>query len=66
MAEWKLEIKALADDFFISQVVVNKILKRVESMYEQREREIPKFYKGNQDEYLYDTAHRELMSIVLA
>ena len=66
MAEWKLSIKNLAEDFFISQTRVNKILKRVEEEYEQREREIPSFYKGNQDEFLYDKAQREIMKIAFA
>ena len=66
MAEWKLEIKKLAEDFYISQVVVNRILKRVESIYEQKKIEMPSFYKGNQDEYLYDKAQREIMKIAFA
>ena len=66
MAEWKLSIKKLADDFCLSQVKVNKILKNIESMYEQREREIPLFYKGNENEYLYDIAQREIRNLVCA
>lgn len=66
MAEWKVEIKRLAEDFCISQVKVNRVLKRVESMYEQEEREIPSFYKGNRDEFLYDKAQKEIMSLVYA
>ena len=66
MAEWKLEIKELAKGFCLSQVIANRIIKRVESTYEQREREIPNFYKGNRDEYLYDKAQSEIMSIVFA
>ena len=66
MAEWKLEIKRLADDFCISQVKVNKILKRIESMYSQREREIPTHYKGNRDAFLYDKAQRELKNLMYA
>lgn len=66
MAEWKLNIKRLAEDFYISQVKVNRIIKRIEHEYEQREREIPMFYKGNQNEYLYDKAQREVMGLVFA
>lgn len=62
MPEWKLSIKALAEDFCLSQIKVNRILKRIESMYSQRE--IPMFYKGNQDEFLYDKAQREIMDLV--
>lgn len=66
MAEWKLEIKRLAEDFCISQVAVNRILKRIESVYGQREREIPRHYKGNLNEFLYDKAQREIMSLIYA
>lgn len=63
---WKKEIRVLADDFCISLVIVNKILKRIENMYEQRESEIPSFYKGNREEFLYDKAQREIMNLVCA
>ena len=66
MANWKKEIRILADDFCVSLVIVNKILKRIESMYEQRESEIPNFYKGNREEFLYDKAQREIMNLVYA
>ena len=68
MAEWKLEIKRLAEDFCISQVAVNRILKKIEGVYGQgkREREIPKYYKGNLNEFLYDKAQREIMSLIYA
>lgn len=66
MAEWKIEIKKLADDFCISQVIVNRILKQIEAMYKQREREIPNYYKGNQNDFLYDKAQKEIMNLVLA
>ena len=64
MADWKLNIKKLAEDFCLSQVKVNRILKRVESMYEQRE--IPSYYKGKRNNFLYDKAQREIMNLVLA
>ena len=66
MAEWKVEIKRLADDFCISQVKVNRILKWIESVYGQREREIPSCYKGNRDEFLYDKAQKEIMNLICA
>lgn len=59
MAEWKLNIKKLAEDFYFSQVKVNRIIKRIESMYSQRE--IPSWYKGNRNEFLYDKAQSEIM-----
>ncbi len=64
MAEWKLNIKTLAEDFCMSQVKVNRMIKRIESIYAQRE--IPVWYKGNRDEFLYDKAQREMMNILYA
>ena len=64
MADWKLRIKALAEDFCLSQIKINRVLKMVEDVYEQRE--IPAFYKGNQEEFLYDKAQREIMTLVYA
>ena len=64
MPEWKIQIKQLADDFYVSQTKVNKMLKNVEQQCLQRE--MPSFYKGNQDEYLYDNAQRELMKMIYA
>lgn len=64
MPEWKKEIKSLASDFCVSQVKVNQMLKSVEDRYKQKE--TPSYYKGNRDEYLYDTAQRELMTLLYA
>lgn len=64
MAEWKLNIKSLAEEFCMSQVKVNRMIKRIESIYAQRE--IPAWYKGNRDEFLYDKAQREMMNILYA
>ena len=64
MSEWKIEIKSLAKDFCVPQVKVNQMLKAIENNYKQRE--MPSYYKGNRDEYLYDTAQRELMTLVYA
>lgn len=66
MAEWKLSIKKLAEDFYISQVKVNRIIKRVEREYGQNERKIPMFYKGNRNEFLYDKAQREVINLMCA
>lgn len=62
MAEWKLSIKSLAEDFCMSQVKVNRMIKKIENIYAQRE--IPVWYKGNRDEFLYDKAQREMMNIL--
>lgn len=64
MPEWKIEIKKVAEDFCLSQVKVNRILKRIENTYQ--EKQIPNFYKGNKDEFLYDKAHTEIMNLVFA
>ncbi len=64
MPEWKIAIKDLAKDFCLSQVKVNRILKKTEQ--ECAKRTIPSYYKGNRDEYLYDNAHKELMAILYA
>ena len=64
MAEWKKEVRKLAKDFYISKKEIQRIFRRVEVMYSQRE--IPAFYKGNRNEYLYDKAQREIMNRVYA
>ena len=45
MAEWKREIRKLCRDFCLSKEIYNKIIKETEN----NKREIPYFYKGNQD-----------------
>ena len=64
MAEWKKDARRLAKDFYLSKLEIQRIFNRVEELYAQRE--MPKFYKGNRNEFLYDKAQREIMNIVLA
>lgn len=64
MPQWKKEIKKLAEDFCISQVKINRVLKSVEAKYSNKQ--VPPFYKGNQNAYLYDTAHREFIKLLYA
>ena len=64
MPEWKKEIKQIANDFCISQIKVNRILKKVEKECSQAN--MPKFYNGDKDEFLYDRAQREIMNIIYA
>ena len=64
MAEWKREIRELAKGFCISKETIRSLIKRVER--EHLEREMPSFYKGNRNNFLYDNAQREIMNIVLA
>lgn len=64
MAEWKKEIRRLASDFYIPRTEVLKIFRSVESVYGKAN--IPSFYKGNRNEFLYDKAQKEIMSRVYA
>lgn len=60
MAEWKKEIRRLAKDFCLSKYEIQRIFRRVEELYVQRE--MPLYYKGNRNEFLYDKAQSEIMS----
>ena len=64
MAEWKKDIRRIAKDFYLSKYEIQRIFRKVEELY--AEREIPSFYKGNRNEFLYDKAQREVMNIVCA
>lgn len=64
MPNWKLEIKALAKDFYVSQVKVNRMMRSVEK--ECEERKIPEYYHGDKEQYLYDNAQKRLMKMVFA
>lgn len=46
MAEWKKEARRLAKDLCLSKYEIQRIFRRVEEFYAQRE--MPSFYKGNQ------------------
>ena len=62
MAEWKKEIRRIAKDFCLSKCEIKRILSRVEELYAQKE--MPLWYKGNRDEFLYDKAQREMMNLI--
>lgn len=64
MAEWKKDIRRIAKDFHLSKYEIQRVFRRVEELY--AEREIPSFYKGNRNEFLYDKAQREIMNLVCA
>ena len=64
MAEWKKEIRRLASDFYIARTDVLAIFRSVERTYGQAN--IPSYYKGNRNEFLYDKAHTEVMKRVYA
>lgn len=61
MAEWKREIRKLCKDFCIPTEIYAKIIRQTEN----NKREIPYFYKGNQDEYNYDTAYAHIKPYIL-
>ncbi len=64
MAEWKKEARRLARDFYLSKYEIQRIFARVEELYGRRE--MPSFYKGNRNEFLYDKAQTEIMNRVYA
>lgn len=64
MAEWKKEIRRLAKDFYIPKYEIQRIFRRVEGLYSNTE--LPAFYKGNRNEFLYDKAQKEIMNRVYA
>lgn len=64
MAGWKKAIKDLAKDFGLSQVTVNRVLKRVENTY--KDKAIPNYYRGNRNAFFYDKAQTEMMNLIYA
>lgn len=64
MAEWKKEIRRLANDFEITRNEILNIFRKVEELYAQKD--MPSFYKGDRNEFLYDKAQKEIMRRVYA
>lgn len=64
MAEWKKEARRLAKDFYLSKHEIQRIFFKVEELYARKE--MPSFYKGNRNEFLYDKAQVEIMNRVYA
>ena len=64
MVKWKREIRIVAKDFYLPKEEIQRIFKKVEQLYANKE--MPSFYKGNRDEYLYDQAQREMMTLIYA
>lgn len=64
MAEWKKEARRLAKDFYLSKLEIQRIFWKVEELYAQRE--MPSYYKGNRNDFLYDKAQSEIMNRVYA
>ena len=64
MAEWKKEARRLAKDFYLTKEEIRMIFARVEKLYSKKE--MPSFYKGNRNEFLYDKAQTEIINRVYA
>ena len=64
MADWKKEIRRLASDFEMSRNDILAVFRKIEGLY--AEREVPSFYKGNRNNFLYDKAQSEIMNRVYA
>lgn len=62
MAEWKKEARRLAKDFCLSKLDIKRIFWKIEDLYTTTE--MPSYYKGNRNEFLYDKAQKEIMSTV--
>ena len=60
MAEWKKEARRLAKDFCLSKLEIKMIFARVERLYATKE--MPSYYKGNRNEFLYDKAQTEIVN----
>ncbi len=64
MAEWKKEIRELGRGFCIPREIVARIIKKIEA--DNSKRDMPEFYNGNRNDFLYDNAQREIRSIIFA
>lgn len=64
MAEWKKDIRELAKGFCVPKEVISEIIKRTER--EHSKRDMPSFYRGNRNNFLYDNAQRAIRNIIFA
>lgn len=64
MAEWKREIRELAKGFCVPKEIISQVIKKTEK--EHSKREMPSFYNGNRNDFLYDNARREIRSLIIA
>lgn len=62
MADWKKEFRRIMTDFCLRDKYT-EIVKTVEKQY--RNAEIPKRYKGDREEYLYDMAYRKARPLIM-
>lgn len=59
MKSWEIEIKILADDFGLPRSLVKSAIKKA------KDKVVPEFYNGNEENFLYDEAHRLIMPYIL-
>lgn len=59
MKSWEIEIKILADDFGLPRSLVKSAIKKA------KDKVIPEFYNGNEENFRYDEAHRLIMPYIL-
>lgn len=56
---WEIEIKILADDFGLPRSLVKSAIKKA------KDKVVPEFYNGNEENFRYDEAHRLIMPYIL-
>lgn len=59
MKSWEIEIKILADDFGLPRSLVKSAIKKA------KDKIVPEFYNGNEENFRYDEAHRLIMPYIL-
>ena len=59
MKSWEIEIKILADDFGLQRSLVKSAIKKA------KDKVVPEFYNGNEENFRYDEAHRLIMPYIL-
>lgn len=59
MKSWEIEIKILADDFGLPRSLVKSAIKKA------KDKVVPEFYNGNEENFRYDEAHRLIMPFIL-
>lgn len=59
MKSWEIEIKILADDFGLPRSLVKSAIKKA------KDKVVPEFYDGNEENFRYDEAHRLIMPYIL-
>ena len=59
MKSWEIEIKILSDDFGLPRSLVKSAIKKA------KDKVVPEFYNGNEENFRYDEAHRLIMPYIL-